>query len=240
MKPYKLQVVQAITAADKRKRKQFWVDMQEKLKEDEFNERIVFSDEATFHTNGKVNRHNVRIWGEEIPHATIEHERDSLKVNVFCATSKNHVHGPFFFEENMTGDVHLQMFQNWLMDELIANEHEFICQQDGAPSHWKLTLRAYLNDNLPRRWIGRPSDEDNVMLKWPPRSPDLSPAIFSLGICEDLGLCPPLPANVNELKQRITIALETVTEDVLHRVWEELDYRLDVFRVTGGAHIEHL
>ena len=43
-----------------------------------------------------------------------------------------------------------------------------------------------------------------------------------------------------ELKQRITIALETVTQDMLHRVWEELDYRLDVFRVTGGAHIEHL
>ena len=34
MKPYKLQVVQAITAADKRKRKQFCVDMQEKLEED--------------------------------------------------------------------------------------------------------------------------------------------------------------------------------------------------------------
>ena len=69
MKPYKLQLVQAITADDKRKRKQFFVDMQEKLEEDEFNERLVFSDEDTFHTNGKVNRHNVRIWGEKNPHA---------------------------------------------------------------------------------------------------------------------------------------------------------------------------
>ena len=97
MKPYKLQVVQAITAADKRKRKQFCVDMQKKL-EDELNERLVFSEEATFHTNGKVDRHNVCIWGEENSHATIEHERDSPKVNVLCAISKNHVHGPFFFE----------------------------------------------------------------------------------------------------------------------------------------------
>ena len=124
MKPYKLQVVQAITAADKRKRKQFYVDMKEKLEEDEFNERLVFSDEATFHTNGKVNRYNVRIWGEENPHVTTEHERDSPKVNVFCAISKNHVHGPFFFEGNVTGDVYLWMLQNWLMDELIVNEHE--------------------------------------------------------------------------------------------------------------------
>ena len=136
MKPYKQQVVQAITAADKRKRKQFCVDMQVKLEEDEFNERLVFREEATCHTNGKVNKHNVRIWGEENPHATIEHERDSPKMNVFCAISKNHVHGPFFFEGNVTGDVYLQMVQNWLMDELIANEHEdFIYQQNGAPPH---------------------------------------------------------------------------------------------------------
>ena len=44
--------------------------MQEKLEEDEFNERLVFSDETAFHTNGKVNRHNVHIWDEENPHAT--------------------------------------------------------------------------------------------------------------------------------------------------------------------------
>ena len=79
----------------------------------------------------------------------------------------------------MTGDVYLQMLQNWIMDELIAYEHEdFIYQQDGAPLHWKLTVRAYLNDNLPKRWIGRASGEDNVILKWPPCSPDLTPAIF--------------------------------------------------------------
>ena len=126
--------------------------MQEKLEEDKLNERLVFSDEATFHTNGKVNRHNVCIWSEENSRATIEHERDSSKVNVFCAILKNRVHGPFFFEGNVTGDVYLQMLQNWLMDELIADEHQdFIYQQDGAPPHWKLTVRAYLNDNLPRR-----------------------------------------------------------------------------------------
>ena len=54
--------------------------------------------------------------------------------------------GPFFFEGNVTGDVCLQMLQNWVVDELIANEHEdFIYQQNGAPSHWKLTVRAYPN-----------------------------------------------------------------------------------------------
>jgi len=72
-------------------------------------------------------------------------------------------------------------------------------------------------------------------------------AFFVLKYEQDCAACvcemvyvSPLPAKVNELKQRITIALETVTQDMLHRVWEELDYRLGVCRVTGGAHIEHL
>jgi hypothetical protein len=65
--------------------------------------RFIFSDEATFHINGKVNRHNVRVWGTENPHVTLEHERDSSKVNVFCAISKEKVYGPFFFVENSHG-----------------------------------------------------------------------------------------------------------------------------------------
>ena len=135
MKPYKLYFVQAITADDKQKRKQFCVDMQEKFEEEEFNERLVFSDEATFYTNGKANRHNARIWGEENPQATIEHERVSPNECVLCHLQES-CSRPVFLKENVTGDVYLQMVQNWLVGELIANEHEnFIYQQDGASPH---------------------------------------------------------------------------------------------------------
>ncbi|KAK7072965.1 hypothetical protein SK128_009695 [Halocaridina rubra] len=48
--------------------------------------------------------HNARNWGEENPHVTVEHVNDSPKVIVFCAISKNHLHGQFFFEGNVTGD----------------------------------------------------------------------------------------------------------------------------------------
>ena len=88
MKPYKLQLIQAITADDKQKRKQFCVDMQEKFEKDKFNERLMFSDETTFYTNGKVNRHNVCIWGKENPHATIEHEGLIKSECVLCHLEK--------------------------------------------------------------------------------------------------------------------------------------------------------
>ena len=58
------------------------------------------------------------------------------------------------------------MLQNLLIHELIPNEHEdFVYQQDGAPPHWKVIVWAYLNENLPKRWIEHACGEDNVMLK---------------------------------------------------------------------------
>jgi len=50
----------------------------------------------------------------------------------------------------------------------------------------------------------------------------------------------PLPASIPELKVWIRTAIETITADMLQTVWNELDYRVDVCRITKGAHIEHL
>ncbi|PNF42302.1 hypothetical protein B7P43_G05516 [Cryptotermes secundus] len=88
-KPYKMRLVQGpLNQQTKRKGATFCEEMQLKMEEDGFVERLIFSGEATFHISGKANIHNVRIWGTEQPHAQIEHQRDSLNVNVFCAVSR--------------------------------------------------------------------------------------------------------------------------------------------------------
>ena len=51
---------------------------------------------------------------------------------------------------------------------------------------------------------------------------------------------PPLPASIPELKVRIRTAIETITADMLQTVSNELDYHVDVRRITKGAHVEHL
>ena len=51
---------------------------------------------------------------------------------------------------------------------------------------------------------------------------------------------PPLPVSLKELKQRITAAVASLDENMLWSVWTELDYRIDICRVTKGSHIEHL
>jgi hypothetical protein len=65
--------------------------------DDHFLGKAQFSDEATFHVSGAVNHRNVRIWVTENPHAYVQHQHDSPKVNVFSAISsqKCMVHSSF-------------------------------------------------------------------------------------------------------------------------------------------------
>jgi len=46
--------------------------------------------------------------------------------------------------------------------------------------------------------------------------------------------------SLKELHEWITHALQTIKADMLHRVWDEFDYRVDVCLVSQGGHIEGL
>ena len=90
------------------------------------------------------------------------------------------------------------------------------------------------------RWRSGIND-DQMLLAWPPRSPDATPCDFFLwGYVKDQVYVPPLHASIPELKVRIRTAIETITTDMLQTVWNELGYRVDVCRITNGTHIDHL
>ena len=130
--PYKLQLVQKLHPEDKETRHAFCGNLQALIeKDDNLLANIIFSEEATFHLSEKVNRYNVRIWGSENQHATLEVERDSPKLNVFCAVSKQTVYGPFIFEgQTVTGRRYLEMLTNWLIPQLVVERHDYLFQQD--------------------------------------------------------------------------------------------------------------
>jgi hypothetical protein len=50
---------------------------------------------------------------------------------------------------------------------------------------------------------------------------------------------PLLSRDLADLKARIIAAVKNIDTPMLTRVWQELEYRIDVCRVTRGAHIEH-
>jgi len=57
---------------------------------------------------------------------------------------------------------------------------------------------------------------------------------------KDTVFVPPLPANLQDLRNSITAAVALVDRDMLTRVCNEMDYHINVCRITKGGHIEHL
>jgi hypothetical protein len=160
-KPYRIQMVQQLSDEDHRTLLDFCLRLEDLVSSgDHFLEKVQFTDETTFRVSGAVNRRNSRIWRSENPHAYVEHQRDSPKVNVFCAISSQKLYGPFFFvEETVTGMTYLDRLQLWLMTQL-QNIPTFIFHQDGSPAHFHCAFRQYLNTVLPGRWIRPASGND--------------------------------------------------------------------------------
>jgi hypothetical protein len=49
---------------------------------------------------------------------------------------------------------------------------------------------------------------------------------------------PPMPTTLYELKTRIRETYANIDQEILHNVWQEVEYRFDVARASRGANIE--
>lgn len=94
---YKIQIHQELKETDFPKRVQFCRKILNLRRRDRhFLDKLIMSDEASFHLNGKVNKHNCRVWASENPRNFHQYVRSSPKVTVWCAVSKQKIYGPFF------------------------------------------------------------------------------------------------------------------------------------------------
>lgn len=234
---YHLQVVQKLEAEDYAARRAMCYDLCEAADRENLMGHILFTDEATFHVCGRVHRHNCRIWADEMPHDTMEWERHSPKVNVWLGLTKRKVYGPYMFaEQTITGDMYLDMLQLFLHPQLLQDGiiDTVVLQQDGAPPHFALTVRAYLNDMFPNRWIGRASPR-----MWAPRSPDFTPLdFFAWGFIKQQVYRTKVP-NLQVLKERIRQASAMITEDMLVNVFQATVRRWETCFEIDGGHVEH-
>ena len=86
----------------------------------------------------------------------------------------------FFFN----GTVSSERYLNWLQEfigpqttEMFGDDGKFFFQQDEAPPHYHRDVRDYLDAVFSRSWIERRGFNE-----YPPRSPNLTPMYFFLGI----------------------------------------------------------
>lgn len=236
MKAYTIQVLHHLEQEDYAAREAMCADLVQAAEEEQLMNNVLFSDEATFHTCGVVNRHNCRIWATEQPHEIREWQRDTPKVNVWLGITKSTVYGPFMFgEPTITGNSYLDMLQQFLEPQLVANGilDTVVYQQDGAPAHFALIVRDYLNATFPGRWIGRGSTR-----LWASRSPDLTPLDFFVWGFVKSQVYRVKIRDVDQLKRRIRDAVRLITPDILERVFRHSVQRWEMCRDMRGGHVE--
>jgi len=108
---------------------------------------------------------------------------------------------------------------------------------DGAPAHFSVQAREYLDLNYNNRWIGRGGFQS-----WPPRSPDLNSLdFFFWGHLKTLVYQTPVN-NMEELRNRITISCEIITNTpgIFQRVRSNMRKRAEACILAGGGHFQHL
>lgn len=134
----------------------------------------MFTDEATFKSNGTVNRHNMHYYSTTNPHwmRPVDNQR-GWSLNVWGGILGTRKIGPYFFEGTLTGMSYLQFLSNEI-PELLENvplnvRQNMWYQHDGAPPHYARAVWDFSNNTYPNRWIGR-----GGTISWPTRSPDLT------------------------------------------------------------------
>lgn len=120
--------------------------------------------------------------------------------------------------------------------EISLNGHNQLWfQHDGAPPHYALRVRNYMDSEFPGRWIGRGGPKD-----WPPRSPDLSPLDFFLWGYLKRTVYASRPRNIEQLKTSIINQCRSISETTLVNVEEGCIRRMLRCKQNDGNHFEHL
>jgi hypothetical protein len=133
--------------------------------------------------------------------------------------------------------MHARMLSDWLLPQLETIEDyqdgQLHFQQDGAPPHWALTVRDWLNRHFDERWIGRDGP-----IRWPPRSPDLTPLDYWLWGDLKRRVYAAKCETIDQLKQRITDQVNEITAEIRLSALADFLRRLQVCIEKEGAHVE--
>lgn len=145
--------------------------------------------------------------------------------------------GPFFFDQNVTAEAYMELMGDSIiprLEELNYNPQEIIYQHDGAPPHKSRDVVHWLDENIPE-WIGWNKE---AHIRWPPRSPDLTPLDFFVWPYVKHRVYQLEPESIDHLKQCIIDAFNTITPEMLRKVHQHIVKRLQQCIAVNGGHVE--
>lgn len=239
--PFHIQKVQTLMPDDYHDRLQFaeWY-LHTANNDPDFSRRILWTDEACFSRDGFFNTHNSHIWSDTNPKA-VENVRNQWKfsVNIWVGFVDGYLVGPYVFPARLDGHFYgiflEEMLPELLEDVPINIRRNLIFQHDGAPAHFDLNCRNYLNVHFPNRWIGRAGP-----IAWPARSPDMTPADFCVwGHIKTIVYETPVDT-VEELVARIILAFDDLRDrpQIFRRIRRSIIRRYMLCVNNGGRNFE--
>ena len=94
----------------------------------------LWSDEAVFHTDGFVNRHNCHYWVAHDPELTVEKMQNRPKVTVWCGMTAARFISAYLLRDTMNVKRYLQMLEDYVWPIVYdwENVDELVFMHDGT------------------------------------------------------------------------------------------------------------
>ena len=210
--------------------------------EDEFPQRIIWSDEKWFVMHPAPNTKNDVIWAPWNPEEEVECKRQGdTKVMAWCAMVDGRMLKVRWMvdEEGRSASVNGDRYQSLLQDvwtevRFRSSQRLFWVMQDGARPHTTDINLNLLRDKFRGRVISRRSEHS-----WPPYSPDLNPLDFFVwGYLEDQ-VKRIKPATVEELRAAVEDVASTVPEEMIRDAAQNFIKRCRACIEASGGHFEY-
>lgn len=201
---------------------------------------VMFSDEATFHSTGQLNRHNSHYWSHDNPHwhRVVDHQH-RWSLIVWCGIVNGYLIGPFFFDGNVNSANYLHFLEHelpLLLENVdLATRQRMWFQHDGASPHRSRRVQQFLHRLFPHKFIGLGGH-----VEWCPRSPDLtSPDFFLWGFIKNVVYAEILTTRDNMI-DRIRNCCNSIPRNVLLETARNFERRIQLCIQNEGGIFEHL
>ena len=160
-------------------------------------------------------------------------------VIVWCGIVNVYLIGPYFFDGNVDRHTCINLLRDHLPGLLenvdLETKQRMWFQQDGAPPHFALIVREFLNLNFKERRIGRGGP-----FEWPPCSPDLATSDFFLwGHIKNLVFAQ-RPTTREDLIERIQRACAAISRETMLKTVDGFERLLRLCLQVNGEHFEQL
>ena len=203
----------------------------------DFATKVIWSDEKLWQDRRVPNKQNERVWAASDPFVEVDCRTQSVSKRMCWAGICDGRVLLYWFDANerLNQDSYLDLLRQffWPKVQRKVRSKELWFQQDGATAHTVQGVRDWLTDKFQERVISNKMD-----IKWPPKSPDMSPLDYWLwGAC-DQHIKESKPNSIEELMEHVSDYVKSIPREVVYKAVKDIYKRAGCCLENGGGAFE--